>query len=80
MGGVASRRLRSGYDAVFDARGLRNAARPSEDPGRMRVERLVIPAHGGSRPSWGRRDWDADALRDIVRNCVIGDDHAVVID
>jgi len=31
----------------------------------------AILAHGGSKQFWGRGDWDADALRDIVRNYVI---------
>ena len=44
--------------------------------------RLAILVHGDNRRSSGRRDWDADALRDIVRDYVIehlADDDAVLV-
>jgi len=44
--------------------------------------RRAILVHGGQQAILGRRDWDADALRDIVRDYVIehlADDDAVLV-
>ena len=45
-------------------------------------KRRAIPARGVSRLSWGRGRWDADALRDIVRECALetlADETAVLV-